>query len=159
MSTVLFWWLLLYPDAPCMEYLPTFGIWRKLMVNALVDILCIEHTGYLLYKPTSCCFPLQAFFFKPIFLPTALPGMCVPWRAPFGSPRWTSRVHPGQRLLRFVTWDERNFMTNQQGLLQLSSFCLGFRKIVLYNLGGEWNLGWRSNICHFFEGTLKGLQE
>lgn len=86
-------------------------IWRKCMVNALVDILCMEHTGYLLYKPTSCCFPLQGFFLYPFFT-HGLPGMCVPWRAPFGSPRWTSRVHPGQRLLRFVTWDdERNFMT------------------------------------------------
>ena len=69
-------------------------------------------------------------------------------------------MHPGQRLLRFVTWDdERNFMTNQQGLLQLSSFSLGFRKIVLYNLGGDWNPGWRSDICHLFEGTLKGLKK
>lgn len=34
-----------------------------------------------------------------------------------------------------------------------------FEKIASYNLGGDWNLGWRSNVCHLFEGTLKGLKK
>lgn len=119
-------------------------IWRKCMVNALVDILCMEHTGYLLYKPTSCCFPLQAFFLYPFFT-HGLPGMCVPWRAPFGSPRWTSRVHPGQRLLRFVTWDdERNFMTQST---RFATNVLFF--MVLYT----WTPP-RMQACGKFEGSV-----
>ena len=41
-----------YPDAPCMEYLPTFTTFTHKMAQMQVDIPYMEHLGYIIIQDT-----------------------------------------------------------------------------------------------------------